>query len=127
MWLWYWHFYHSCLPTDIRIIFWILKNLTLRDTFGRTPKVISNQNLISRFQSWIKQSDWPWKFWEHWVFHYSRVGMVLAPSAKKWPNPYPIESLPSHPPPPPSPHTHTHTLPLNLYIITWSWVLKSKN
>ena len=58
--LWDWHFYHLCLPIDRRIIFWILKNLnlrdtlslTLRDTLGRTPKVIRYQNLFSRFQSW---------------------------------------------------------------------------
>ena len=66
MWLWDWHFYHSCLPTDRRIIFLNFKklhlrdtlSLTLRDTLGRTPKVISNQNLFSRFQScyWI----WCW-------------------------------------------------------------------
>ena len=37
------------LMSNGRIIFSILKNLTLRDTLGRTPKVISNQNLFCRF------------------------------------------------------------------------------
>ena len=52
--LWDWHFYHSCLHIDVGIMFSILKNLslTLRDTLERTPKVISNQNWFSRFQSW---------------------------------------------------------------------------
>ena len=58
MWLWNWYFYHSCLHIDGRIMFWILNNLTLtlRDTLERTPKVISNQNLFSRSQSWY----WFW-------------------------------------------------------------------
>ena len=34
----------------------------------------------------IKQSDWPWKFWGRRVFDYSRVGLVLPPSVRKWPN-----------------------------------------
>ena len=46
------------LMSNGRIIFSILKNLTLRvtlsltlrDTLGRTPKVTSNQSLFSRFQ-----------------------------------------------------------------------------
>ena len=62
-------FYHSCLPIDGRIIIWILKNLTLRDTLsltlrdtlGRTPKVISNQNLFSRFQLWCWFWCWPFQ------------------------------------------------------------------
>ena len=64
-----WRFYHSCLPIDGRIIFLILKNLTLRDTLslnlrdtlGRTPKVISNQNLFSRFQLWCWFWCWPFQ------------------------------------------------------------------
>ena len=54
MWLWGWHFYHSCLQLDGRIMFWILKNisLTLRVTLERTLEAISNQNLFCRFQSW---------------------------------------------------------------------------
>ena len=108
-------------------------SLTWRNTLKRTPKVISNQNLFSRFQSWcwfwcwswclkkqnqaIKQSDWPWKFWDRRVFHYSRVGLVHPLSARKWPN------LPRLPPPPPTPLS-----PPNFYIIiTWSWRLKNKN
>ena len=79
-----------------------LISLTLRDTLKRTPKVISNQNLFSRFQSWccfwcwswclnfvyqaIKQSDWPWKFWDCRVFHYSRFGLVILLSVRKRPN-----------------------------------------
>ena len=83
-----------------------LISLILKNPLERTPKVISNRNLFSRFQSWcwfwcadqckrIKQSDWPWKFLEHRVFHYSWVGVMLPPSGKKWPNPYPSESLPT--------------------------------
>ena len=34
-------------------------SLTLRDTLERTPKVISNQNLFSRFQSWCWFWCWP--------------------------------------------------------------------
>ena len=83
MWLWDWHFYHSCLHIDRRIIFWILKNSS--DTLKRTPKVISNENLFSRFQSWW-WSDWPWKLWGCSVFHYSRVGLMLPLSVRKWPN-----------------------------------------
>ena len=43
------------LHIDGRIIFWILNNLTLtlRNTLERTPKVMSNQNLFSRFQLWL--------------------------------------------------------------------------
>ena len=53
MWLWGWHFYHSCLHIDERIVL-NFKNLslTIRDTLEGTPEVISNQNLLSRFQSW---------------------------------------------------------------------------
>ena len=39
----------------------------------------------------IKQSDWPWKFLGCRVFHYIRVGVVLPPSVKKWPNLRPSE------------------------------------
>ena len=78
-----------------------LISLTFRDALKRTPKVISKQNLFSRFQSWclfwcwswcsilcnrIKQSGWPWKFWGCRVFHYSLVGLVLPLSVKKRPN-----------------------------------------
>ena len=61
-WLWDWHFYLLRLRIDKRIMFWILNNLslTLRDTFERTPKVISNQNLFSRFQSWCWFWCWSW-------------------------------------------------------------------
>ena len=54
MCLWDWHFYYSCLYIDGRIMFWFLKNLslTLRGTLERVPKVISNQDLFSWFQSW---------------------------------------------------------------------------
>ena len=125
--LWEWHFYHSCQPIDRRIIFWILKNLTsrdtlsltLRDTLRRTPKVISNQNLFSRFQSWccfwcwpLQKNQaiyWPWKFWGHRVFHYSRVGVVVPPSAKKWPNRYPSES-------PPTKFVHYYYLKLSIKV-----------
>ena len=31
VWLSDWHFYYSCLPIDGKIIFWILKGLTLRE------------------------------------------------------------------------------------------------
>ena len=60
MWLWDWHFYHSCLHIDRKIMFWILKSfsLTLRDTLERTPKVISDQNSFSRFQSWCWFRCW---------------------------------------------------------------------
>ena len=62
IWLWDWHFYLLRLHIDKRIMFWILNNLslTLRDTFERTPKVISNQNLFSRFQSWCWFWCWSW-------------------------------------------------------------------
>ena len=63
MWLWDWHFYHTCLYIDGRIIFWIFKkliSLTLRDTLKRIPKVISDQNLFSRFQSWCWFWCWSW-------------------------------------------------------------------
>ena len=59
MWLWNWHF-HVCILMEE--LFWILHNLTLtlRDTLERTPKVISNQNLFSRFQSWYWFWCWSW-------------------------------------------------------------------
>ena len=45
----------------------------------------------------IKQSDWPWKFWCHRVFHYSHAGLVLPQSVKQWPNLHPSYSfLPPH-------------------------------
>ena len=113
-----------------------LISLTLRDTLKRTPKVISNQNLFSRFQSWcwfwcwswcsilckrIKQSDWPWKFWGCRVFHYSRVGLVLPLSVRKWPNLF-------RPSPPFAPFPTKFLHSPNFYIvITWSWRLKNKN
>ena len=83
-----------------------LISLTLRDK--RTPKVSvikiysvgfnpdadhDTEILCKR----ITQSDWPWKFWGRKVFHYSRVGVVLPLSVKKWPNLRPSESL--SPPP----------------------------
>ena len=37
-----------------------LISLTLRDTLERTPKVISDQNLFSRFQSWWWFWCWSW-------------------------------------------------------------------
>ena len=37
-----------------------LISLTLRDTLKRTPKVISNQNLFSRLQSWCWFWCWSW-------------------------------------------------------------------
>ena len=52
--------------TDIfitHVCVWILKNLislTLRDTLERIPKVISDQNLFSRFQSWCWFWCWSW-------------------------------------------------------------------
>ena len=52
--------------TDIfitHVCVWILKkliSLTLRDTLERTPKVISDQNLFSRFQSWCWFWCWSW-------------------------------------------------------------------
>ena len=111
-----------------------LISLTLRDTLKRTPKVISNQNLFSRFQTWcwfwcwsylnlckrIKQSEWSWKFWGHRVFHYSRVGLVL---------PYQSESdqISSYSPPPPPFITKFLHSPNFYIIITWSWRLKNKN
>ena len=110
-----------------------LISLTFRDALKRTPKVISKQNLFSRFQSWclfwcwswcsilcnrIKQSGWPWKFWGCRVFHYSLVGFVLPLSVKKRPNlsrlPFPFATKFLHSP--------------NFYIIiTWSWRIKNKN
>ena len=114
-----------CLHIDGRIMFWILNNLTLtlRDTLERTPKVISNQNSFSRFQYEIlckrmKQTDWPWKYSDCRVFYYSRVGVVLTPSAKKWPNLYQSEfPLPSF--------LHSPYESLTSLIITLS--LKTKN
>ena len=35
-------------------------SLTLRDTLERTPKVITNQNLFSTFQSWCWFWCWSW-------------------------------------------------------------------
>ena len=102
MWLWGWPFYHSCLHIDGRIMFWILKNisLTLRDTLERTPEAISNQNFSGRFLSWYwtiiqkmnSKSDWPWKFWGRSVFDFSQVGLVVSPSVKKWANLHPSDS-----------------------------------
>ena len=40
MWLWDWHFYHPCLPIHRTILFWILKNLTLRVTLSLTLRDI---------------------------------------------------------------------------------------
>ena len=37
-----------------------LISFTLRDTLKRTPKVISNQNLLCRFQSWCWFWCWSW-------------------------------------------------------------------
>ena len=114
-----------------------LVSLTVRDTLERSPKVIGNQNLFSRFQSWCwfwcwswcwnfaeknqaSNQDWSSKFWGWRVFHYSLVGVVLLPSVKKWPNLHPLES----PPRPTSKFLHSP----NFYIIIiWSWKLKSKN
>ena len=89
-----------------------LISLTLRDTFERTPKVSVTEIYSVGFNHHadfdadhdaeilckrITQSDWPWKFWGRKVFHYSRVGVVLPLSVKKWPNLRPSESL--SPPP----------------------------
>ena len=125
MWLWVWHFYDSCLHNDRKSMLWILKivSLTLRDTLEWTPKVISNQNSFSRFQYEIlckrmKQTDWPWKYSDCRVFYYSRVGVVLTPSAKKWPNLYQSKfPLPSF--------LHSPYESLTFLIITLS--LKTKN
>ena len=53
MWFWDWHFYHW---KNYILNFKNPLSLSLRDTLKRTPKVISNQNLFSRFQSWC----WSW-------------------------------------------------------------------
>ena len=112
VWLWDWHFYHSCLPIDGRIIFWILKNLTLRDTLSltlrdtlrRTPKVISNQNLFSRFQLWCWFWCWPLQKNQAIWLALKILGTQDFPLQPGWsgassisqkvPNPYPWESPP---------------------------------
>ena len=126
-----WHFYHSCLPIERRIIFWILKNLslrdtlslTLKDTLGRTPKVISNQNLFSKFQSWCWFWCWPLQKNQAIWLALKILGTQGFPLQPGWSGASSIsqkvtKSLPIR-----------VSLPrLNLYIIiTWSWALKSKH
>ena len=129
MWLWDWHFYHSCLPIDGRIIFWILKNLTLRDTLsltlrdtlGRTPKVISNQNLFSRFQSWCWFWCWPLQKNQAIWLALKILGRQGFPLQPGWSGASSIRQKVTKSPPISLP-------PPNLYIIiTWNWALKSKN
>ena len=131
MQLWDWHFYHSCLSIDRRIILWILKNLSLRntlslnlkDTLGRTPKVISNQNLFSKFQSWCWFWCWPLQKNQAIWLALKILGTQGFPLQPGWSGASSIsqkvtKSLP----------IRVSLLPLNLYIIiTWSWALKSKN
>ena len=106
-----------------------LINLTLRDTLERTPKVSVIKIYSVGFNpdadhdaeiscKRITQSDWPWKFQGRKVFHYSRVGVVLPLSVKKWPNLHPSEST-LHPYP-----KSLHS-PNFYFIITWSWGLKN--
>ena len=131
MWLWDWHFYHSFLsPIDGGVIFYILKNLTLRDTLnltlsntlGRTPKVVSNQNLFNRFQSWCWFWCWPlYKNQGIWLV-LKILGAQGFPLQPGWRGASSIsqkvtKSLPIRISPQP-----------DLYIIiTWSWALKSEN
>ena len=106
-----------------------LINLTLRDTLERTPKVSVIKIYSVGFNpdadhdaeiscKRITQSDWPWKFQGRKVFHYSRVGVVLPLSVKKWPNLHPSEST-LHP------HPKSLHSPNFYFIITWSWGLKN--
>ena len=111
-----------------------LISLILRDTFERTPKVSVTKIYSVAFNNdadfdadhdaeilckRITQSDWPSKFWGRRVFHYSRVGVVLPQSVKKWPNLHPSESLP-YP-------SQIFTFTKFYIIIPWSWRLKNKN
>ena len=126
-----WDFYHSCLPIDRRIILWILKNLSLRNTLsltlkdilGRTPKVISNQNLFSKFQSWCWFWCWPLQKNRAIWLALKILGTQGFPLQLGWRGASSIsqkvtKSLP----------IRVSLLRLNLYIIiTWSWALKSKN
>ena len=106
-----------------------LISLTLRDTLEKTPKVSVIKIYWVGFNpdadhdaeiscKRITQSDWPWKFQGRKVFHYSRVGVVLPLSVKKWPNLHPSEST-LHP------HPKSLHSPNFYFIITWSWGLKN--
>ena len=99
-----------------------LISLTLRDTLKRTPKVISNQNLFSRFQSWC----WSWCL--NFVSKNQAIllalkilglqGFSLQPGWVSTPliSQKVTKSL------------LTPLSPPNFYIIiTWSWRLKNKN
>ena len=88
-----------------------LISLTLTDTLKRNPKVISNHNFFSRFQSWC--CFWCWSWCLHFVQKNKTIWLVLkilglqgfslqpvwisAPlSVRKWPN----LSWPAPPSPP---------------------------
>ena len=104
-----------------------LISLTLRDTLKRTPKVISNQNLFSRLQSWCWFWCWSWclifvqKNQAIWlalkIFGLQGFSLqpvwVSAPSISQ----KVTKSLLTRPPFPTK----------FLHIITWSWRSKNKN
>ena len=131
----YWHFYHSCLHIDGRIMFWILTNLslTLRDTLESTPKVNSNKNYSVGFSHDAELS------YKRWIQKVNLSGAILCkrqkepqgfqlqlgsggtpPLVKKWPILHPWES--------PTPNIYILLMKDVLPpIITWSWRLKSEN
>ena len=145
MWLLDWHFYHSSLNIGGRIMFWILKNLSLilRDILVRTPEVISNQNLFSRFQSWcwtiiqkmnskdkatlekfcVKESSnliCLGNFWAAGVSSTAVLGWYFPNQSKS-------DRMSTHRSPPHTKFLHSPHESLTLPIITWSGRLKSKN
>ena len=79
MWLWHWHFYHSCLHIDGRIKFWILTNLslTLRDTLESTPKVNSNKNYSVGFSHDAELS------YKRWIQKVNLSGAILCKRQKE--------------------------------------------
>ena len=111
-----------------------LISLTLRDTLKRTPKVISNQNLFSRFQSWCCFWWWSWclnlvrKNQAIWLalkilglqgFSLEPVWVCGPPISQKV-----TKSLPT---PPHFPTKLLHSPNFYIIIITWSWRLENKN
>ena len=113
-----------------------LISLTLRDTLKRTPKVISNQNLFSRLQSWC--CFWCWSWCLHFVQKNKVIWLVLKILGLQgfslqpvWISASPIsqkvtKSLLTRPTLPPFPH-QIFKFTKFLHIVTWSWRLKNKN
>ena len=131
----YWHFYHSCLHIDGRIMFWILTNLslTLRDTLESTPKVNSNKNYSVGFSHDAELS------YKRWIQKVNLSGAILCKRQKE-PQGFqlqlgsggtpPISKKVTNSPPMRVPHTNIYILLMKDVlppIITWSWRLKSEN